>query len=222
MIRALSACAYSPAVREAFRARGVDMVSCDLLPSEDNSPYHHIGDVRPLLRQRWGLVIAHPSCQFLSKSGLRWLYQTGRRYNPDGTENPIDPVRWAKMLEACAFYAECWFSNADCVVVENSDMHQYAKAELRRLGVPVDGAQLVQPWWFATDETDNVTKGAHLLMRGVRPLYGNGLFDGSTARAECHKASPGPDRWKERSRTRQSVADALADQIIPQLMQVAA
>jgi hypothetical protein len=211
-LRVLVACEYSGAVRRALRARGIDAVSCDLLPSEDNSPHHIIGDVRPLLRERWAMVIAHPTCRFLAHSGLRWLYQGGRRYNDDGTENPIDPVRWGQMIDGCAFYAECWNANSDCVAVENSDLHPYAKAELRRLGVPIDMAQLVQPWWFATDEDDNVKKGAHLVFRGLRQLAGNGMFDGSTARAECHLASPGPDRWKERSRTRPSVAEAFADQ----------
>ena len=211
-MKVLVACEYSGRVRNAFLRRGHEVLSCDLLDSEDGGP-HYKGDVRPLLRGlRWDLVVAHPDCTFLSKSGLRWLYQGGRRYNPDGSENPRDPERWQNMLKACAFYAECWSAVAPRVAVENSDMHPYAKIELRRLGVPIDDAVLYQPWQFAADEEDNVTKGLHLLTRGLPALTPSGKFDGSTARAECHTASPGVNRWKERSRTRKAVADALAEQ----------
>ena len=210
-MKVLVACEYSGLVRDAFLALGHDVVSCDLLDTERPGP-HHRGDVRPLLRQPWDLVIAHPDCRFLAKSGLRWLYSGGRRWNPDGTENPRDPVRWQSMLDACAFYAECWHANTARIAVENSDMHPYAQTELERLGVPIREARLYQPWQFACDEADNVTKGLHLLTRGLPPLVPSGVFDGSSARAECHRMSPGVNRWKERSRTRPSVARAIAAQ----------
>jgi hypothetical protein len=109
-------------------------------------------------------------------------------------------------------YARCWAANAGRVAVENSDMHPYAMQELTRLGVPVRTARLYQPWMFATDEEDNVTKGLFLLTRGLPDLRPLGVFDGTTARAECHRASPGPNRWRERSRTRKAVAKTLAEQ----------
>ena len=210
-MRVLVACEYSGLVRDAFLALEHDAISCDLLDTERPGP-HHRGDVRPLLRRSWDLVIAHPDCTFLSKSGLRWLYQGGRRWNPDGTENPRDTIRWQNMLNACAFYAECWHANTSRLAVENSDMHPYAQAELERLGVPIKKARLYQPWQFARDESDNVTKGLHLLTRGLSPLIPVGVFDGTSARAECHRMSPGANRWKERSRTRLSVAREIARQ----------
>lgn len=117
------------------------------------------------------------------------------------------------MREAAKFYAECWGANAPRVCIENSIMHPYAETELTHLGVPIEKAYSVQPWEFADREShpDNVTKAAFLLTRGLPKLEGKGVLDGSTARPECHYASPGPDRWKVRSRTRQVIADAMAD-----------
>ena len=59
--RVLVACEFSGIVRDAFIAEGHDAVSCDLLPTERPGP-HIQGDVRPLLREPWDLVIAHPPC----------------------------------------------------------------------------------------------------------------------------------------------------------------
>lgn len=67
--RVLVACEYSGVVREAFRSRGHQAFSCDLLNS--NSSYHHQGDVRDLLGQHWDLMIAHPPCTHLAVSGAR-------------------------------------------------------------------------------------------------------------------------------------------------------
>ena len=58
-MKVLIACEYSGVEREAFRALGHDAISCDLLPSDDDSPHHHQGDVRDLMCERWDLVIAH-------------------------------------------------------------------------------------------------------------------------------------------------------------------
>lgn len=79
-LRVLVACEYSGVVREAFRKRGHDAWSCDLLPAEDDSPYHYTGDVLELLaidlwryrRSSFDLMIAHPPCTHLAVSGARW------------------------------------------------------------------------------------------------------------------------------------------------------
>lgn len=67
-MKVLVACEYSGIVRDAFRARGHDAISCDLLPTEQEGP-HHVGDVRPLLNQPWDLVLAFPPCTDLAVSG---------------------------------------------------------------------------------------------------------------------------------------------------------
>jgi len=69
-MRVLIACEFSATVREAFRRRGHDAVSCDLLPSDVSGP-HIKGDVLAHLNDGWDLMIAHPPCTHLSVSGAR-------------------------------------------------------------------------------------------------------------------------------------------------------
>lgn len=71
-MKILVACEFSGIVREAFRAKGHDAWSCDLLPSE--IPGQHIqGDVTEILANGWDLLIAHPPCTHLAVSGARWF-----------------------------------------------------------------------------------------------------------------------------------------------------
>lgn len=74
-LRVLVACEYSGKVREAFRKLGYDAWSCDLLPSDDNSPYHIQGDVTELLKQDWDMIIAFPPCTHLAVSGSKYFEQ---------------------------------------------------------------------------------------------------------------------------------------------------
>lgn len=187
-MRVLIACEYSGRVRDAFRRRGHDAISCDLLPTEQQGP-HIQGDVSAMLRERWDLVIAHPPCTYLANSGVRWLHS-----NPD---------RWQAMREGAAFFLECLNANAPRVAVENPVMHKYARKIIGR------GPDFtVQPWQFGDDEK----KRTCFWTRGLPPLVPTSSLDGSTARDSVHKAPPGPDRWKERSRTFQGLADAIAEQ----------
>ena len=86
-MRVLIACEFSGVVREAFRARGHDAWSCDLLPSMDNSPYHFQKDILGLLEdielhkdiEPFDLMIAHPPCTYLSSSGLYRDWETVSR-----------------------------------------------------------------------------------------------------------------------------------------------
>lgn len=70
-MRVLIACEHSGTVREAFRARGHDAYSCDLLPASDNSPNHIQCNVLALLPRGWDLLIAHPPCTYLTNSAAR-------------------------------------------------------------------------------------------------------------------------------------------------------
>jgi len=185
-MRVLVACEYSGRVRDAFIRRGHDAISCDLLPTEQPGP-HIQGDVRPLLRDRWDLVIAHPPCTRLCNSGVRWLHERNL---------------WGDMHEAVDFFLECLNANAPCVAVENPVMHKYAR---ERIGKP---SFTVQPWQFG----DNEKKRTCFWTHGLFDLQPTSKLDGSTAAQSVHKATPGPDRWKERSRTFPGLAEAIADQ----------
>jgi hypothetical protein len=83
-MRVLVACEFSGIVREAFRRRGHDAWSCDLLPTE--IPGKHMqGDVLAILNQGWDLIIAHPPCTYLCVSGARWFEK-----NQEKQEKAID------------------------------------------------------------------------------------------------------------------------------------
>ncbi len=182
----LIACEYSGRVRDAMLAVGIDAISCDLLPTEVEGP-HIQGDVTEQLRRRWAGVIAHPPCTRLCNSGVRWLAERNL---------------WEDMRRGVAFFLECLAANAPKVGVENPVMHRYA----RDLIGPASFT--IQPWQFG----DNFKKRTCFWTRGLPPLVPTSSLDGSTAAADVHMASPGPDRWKLRSRTYPGIAQAIAHQ----------
>src|SRR5437660_1422707 len=126
-MRVLIACEFSGVVRDAFRARGHDAWSCDLLPSEVPGP-HLGGDVLKYLfgypkLYRWAdLMIAHPPCTALTRAGDRWY-----RDSPDR-------LRAAEFVKALA--------DADIprIAIENP------RGALSRLWRKPD--QVIQPWMF--------------------------------------------------------------------------
>ncbi len=82
-MRVLVACEYSGRVREAFRALGHDVWSCDLEPAEDNGVKHYQGELRHFLSSpaAWpgfDMMIAHPPCTRLTNAGVRWLHKPPR------------------------------------------------------------------------------------------------------------------------------------------------
>ena len=71
-MRVLVACEESQAVCKAFRKRGHEAYSCDLIPCSGGHPEWHIQvDALELLKMRWDLIIAHPPCTDLAVSGAR-------------------------------------------------------------------------------------------------------------------------------------------------------
>ena len=71
-MKILIACEYSGIVREAFKKKGHDVWSCDLLPTE--IPGNHIeGDVLKILNDGWDLMIGHPPCTYIAKAGMHYL-----------------------------------------------------------------------------------------------------------------------------------------------------
>ena len=70
-MKVLIACEFSGRVREAFKERGHNAWSCDLLPTEIKGKHIH-GDVLDHLDEGWDLMIAHPPCTYLASSGARW------------------------------------------------------------------------------------------------------------------------------------------------------
>lgn len=195
-LRVLIACEFSGVVRRAFAARGHDAWSCDLLPSEDRSNRHITGDARDTLGDGWDLLmVAHPPCTRLCNSGVRWLSKP-----PPG--KTLDQMQ-ADLREGAALFSAFWNAPIPRVAVENPIMHKHAKALIRNYAEP---AQTIQPWQFGHGET----KGTCLWLRGLPKLTPTQIVEGRTARV--HRMPPGPDRWKERSRTFAGIAEAMADQ----------
>ena len=209
MARWLFGCEYSGRAREAFRARGHDVVSCDLLPSEDNSPDHIIGDVFEVIAKYGPFdgALFNPPCTYLANSGVRWLY------NADGTKNE---ARWAAMREGAEFFAKLLAAPIPRVACENPVMHEHAR---RAIAEALDGTvyqtHFVQPWWFG----DRAFKATGFTLKGLAPLRkpADALVPPRPGTPEhkkwsvIHNASPGPNRWKERSRTFPGIAQAMAE-----------
>lgn len=194
-MRVLVACEFSGTVRRAFSAHGHDAWSCDLLPAEDGSNRHIVGDARDLLGGGWDLLIAHPPCTRLCNSGVRWL-----SVPPSGRTLA---EMWADLDEGAALFAAFWNALIPLVAVENPVMHKHAKAKITDYAEP---SQSIQPWQFGHGET----KRTCLWLRNLPPLRPTNIVAGREPRV--HHMSPGPDRWRERSRFFSGIADAMADQ----------
>ena len=180
-MRVLVACEFSGVVREAFRARGHDSWSCDLLPAEDYSRFHIRSDVLAVLGNQWDLMIAHPPCTHLAVSGARWFK---------------DKVQ--EQYEALAFVKALMINPIPRICVENPV--SVISTKIRKPD------QIIQPWQFGHGET----KATCLWLKNLPPLLPTDIVQGRQARV--HRESPGPDRWKNRSRSLVGIAQAMADQ----------
>lgn len=146
-MRVLVACEESQEVCKAFRALGHEAYSCDIEPCSGGHPEWHIqGDVLPLLKEKWDLIIAHPPCTHLAVSGARWFAEK----RADGRQQA-----------AIDFFMQ--FVNADCehIAVENpvSIMStQYRKPD-----------QIIQPWMFGHPEKRQHVSGSKDFLCLCRP-----------------------------------------------------
>lgn len=194
-LRVLVACEYSGKVREAFRRLGHDAWSCDLLPADDNSPYHYQGDVFDIIDQGWDLMIAHPPCTYLTNAGVSWLYRK------EG--------RWDQMKDGAEFFRRLLDAPVPKIAVENPIMHKYA---VEIIGRRQD--QVIQPWMFGHMEQ----KATCLWLKGLPELKPTNnvkeemLKLPKTVTQRLHYLPPSKDRWKIRSETYQGIADAMASQ----------
>lgn len=197
-MRVLVACERSGVVRSAFRARGLNAWSCDLEPADDGSRWHIRGDALKAVYVcgPWDLLIAHPECTYLANSGAKHLY-AGMK-----AENGPNPDRWAHMGAAAMFFNSLLDAPIARIAIENPIMLGHPR---RLFGIPAP-SQTIQPWMFGHGET----KATCLWLKGLQPLVPTNIVDGREQRV--FRMAPGPDRKKDRSRTFQGIADAMADQ----------
>lgn len=194
-MRVLIACEYSGVVRDAFIRKGHDAMSCDLLPTDVPGP-HHQGDVFDVINDGWDLMIAHPPCTYLCSSGLHW--------------NKRVPGRDAKTEEAVNFVRKLLECGIPKIALENP-----IGCLSKRIRKP---DQIIHPHQFG----DDASKATCLWLVGLpklvptmnvpprivngRPRWANQTDSGQ------NRLGPSDDRWKERSKTYQGIADAMAEQ----------
>lgn len=185
-MRVLIACEYSAIVRDAFRARGFDAWSCDLLPTEGEPYWHFQDDIFAVLAKSGvpiDLLIAHPPCTDLAVSGARHFAEK------------IADGRQARALDFVQRLLEAPIPH---IALENPI--SVISSKIRKPD------QIIQPWQFGHGET----KATCLWFKNLPKLVPTNIVDGRSDR--IHKMPPGPNRWKERSRTYQGIADAMAQQ----------
>lgn len=189
-MKALVACEFSGVVRRAFRDAGHDAWSCDLLPPEDGSRFHIQADVRTVLDGRWDLMIAHPPCTHLAVSGARWF---------KGKEK--------EQVEALDFVRTLLEAPIPRIALENPV--SIISSRIRKPD------QIIQPWMFGHPESKKTCLWLKGLPRleptNILPLPESGRWDNQTPSGQ-NKLGPSEDRWKERSRTYEGIAAAMAEQ----------
>lgn len=189
-MRVLVACEFSQTVCNAFRERGHEAFSCDILPTEGNPGWHIHGDVLNHLDDGWDLMIGHPPCTHLAVSGARWFKE-----KQEAQEAALDFVK--KLM------------NAPIPMIAIENPVSIISSKIRKPD------QVIQPWMFGHGET----KATCLWLKNLpllQPTHRkNDLFceeEPKGREARIHKMSPSPDRWRERSRTYLGIAQAMARQ----------
>ena len=180
-MRVLVACEYSGRVRDAFRRRGHDAWSCDLLECEADPSWHYQAPVEEVLGRDWDLMIAHPPCTHLAVSGSRHFHRKHREQ--------AEALDFVRLLMAA--FIERWCIENPVSIISSAVR-------------PPD--QIIQPWQFGHGET----KATCLWLHNLPLLRSTDVVEGRKPRV--HMMPPGPNRWKERSRTFEGVADAMGDQ----------
>ena len=199
-MKILVACEYSGRVRDAFRAKGHDAWSCDLLPCDADPRWHIQGDVLPLLMQGWDLMVAHPPCTYLCSSGLHY--------------NLKRPGRAALTEEALKFVQKLWDAPITRIAIENP-----IGCISTRMAKP---SQIIQPYQFGHD----ASKFTCLWLKNLPTLKPTALIApklmvyrgrevkrwGNQTPHGSNNLPPSKDRWKIRSLTYQGIANAMAEQ----------
>lgn len=181
-MRILVACEYSGIVRDAFAAKGHEVWSCDLLETE-RLGNHYKGDVRDMLKESWDLMIAHPPCTHLAVSGARHF-----------------AAKQASGVQEEALYFVRMLLDAQIAKIALENPISIISSRIRKPD------QIIQPWQFGHGET----KATCLWLKGLPKLEPTNIVGGRESRV--HRMPPGPDRWKDRSRTFAGIASAMASQ----------
>jgi len=184
-MRVLVACEFSGVVRRAFRALGHDAYSCDLLPAEDGSKHHIQWDVLDGVMQ----PLSYKWDLMIAHPPCTHLAVSGARWFKDKLEEQAEALEFVRALMAAPIPR---------IAIENPI--SIISSRIRKPD------QIIQPWQFGHGET----KATCLWLKNLPALKATKIVGGREAR--IHKMPPGPDRWKERSRTFEGIAQAMAEQ----------
>lgn len=174
-MRVLIACEESQEVCKAFRTKGHEAFSCDIIEPSGGHPEWHIkGDVLPLLNGnctfktldtnthtqvgQWDMIIAFPPCTHLAVSGAAWF----EKKRADGRQR-----------EGIEFFCKFLTANCERIVIENpvgiisgGYVQKWFPTLAEKYGLPKPPTQIIHPWMFG----DNYSKSTCLWEKGVKPL----------------------------------------------------
>ena len=190
-MKVLIACEYSGIVREAFKKKGHDAVSCDVIPTETVG--NHIqDDVLKHLDKQWDLMIAHPPCTYLSNAGARYLYPKGK----------LNKDRLKLGLEGKNFFMALHNANINKICVENpipSKIFELPKY-----------SQIIQPY----EHGHPIQKRTCLWLKNLPKLKPTTIVDirQSTKIPGNWFNKGGKERQKNRARFFEGIASAMANQ----------
>lgn len=217
----LVACEESQRVCIAFREKGHNAFSCDILPCSGGHPeWHILGDVIPLLRKpgkyelffstmdynihhvpMWDLIIAHPPCTYLTLSGNKWFKPEFSNRFPD---------RFNQREDAVSFFMA--IANADCDKIAIENPVGIMSTRWRKPD------QYVEPYFFGDPEK----KKTGLWLKGLPLLQPTNIVDpviihckSGVNEPRWHMSTmllPKEERSRIRSQTFPGFANAMADQ----------
>ena len=190
-MKILIACEYSGTVRDAFAAKGHDVWSCDILPTE--SPGNHFqGDVLEHLDKGWDMMIAHPPCTYLSNAGARFLYPKSK----------LNENRYKLGLKAKEFFMALYNAPINKICVENP-------ISSKIFALP-KYSQIIQPYEYGHP----IQKRTCLWLKNLSQLQPtNIIFKRQSTKIPGNWFNKGgKDRQKNRSKFFKGFANAMVDQ----------
>ena len=203
-MKVLVACEESQAVCKAFREKGHEAYSCDIVPCSGGHPEWHLQqDVLPLLKEKWDMIIAFPPCTYLTVTGNRWFNID--RYGEKAIQRHKD------RKYAIDFFMT--FANADCEKIAIENPVGIMSSEWRKPN------QIINPWQFG----DAFEKKTCLWLKGLPELKPTNIveipprkrFDSGKSMPSWYAEAwhlPKEERAKLRSKTFPGIAKAMAEQ----------
>lgn len=229
-MKILIACEESQAVAKAFRKRGHQAYSCDILPCSGGHPEWHImGDVSELIKtgkgkletgklkqcKKWDMMIAHPPCTYFAVSGAKWFYHPEDKHLPTSERRPHPkfPNRKKEQKESFKFFMSLANAPIDKIAIENPV--GFISSFWRKPD------QIIQPYQFGVSASKKtcfwlknlpLLKPTKIVDPGERIYFKSGKSQPKWYSDALVKSKSTEERRTMRSKTFKEIADAIADQ----------